>query len=156
MDLHARSSFFPIGATNPQRAVYPRVVDEWSMSFTMTPRIVRVIRRQANCAMDLLHWGGDQDAALLVVSELTTNAILHTRPSVPTGLLWLKLATLADGGLMVDVSDPMPGMPERREDDADVDREGGYGLVLVRCVASLSWAPEKNGKTVRAVLPVTH
>ncbi|MFD7548212.1 ATP-binding protein [Streptomyces sp. NPDC059578] len=123
------------------------------MSFTMTPRIVRVIRRQANRARELLHWGGDQDAAVLVVSELTTDAILHTRPSIPTGLLRLKLATQADGGLMVDVSDPMPG---RREDGVDVGREGGYGLVLVRCVASLTWAPDRNGKTVRAVLPATH
>ncbi|MFD5557861.1 ATP-binding protein [Streptomyces sp. NPDC127068] len=126
------------------------VTGEWSMSFTMTPRVIGLIRRQSARALDRLGWPGDRDAALLVVSELTTNAVVHA--AVPGRLLRLRLAALADGRLLVDVSDPVARMPDHGEQNTEPDEEGGRGLLLVRCFARLSWRPDGNGKTVRALL----
>ncbi|MCW2938095.1 MAG: putative anti-sigma regulatory factor, serine/threonine protein kinase [Actinomycetia bacterium] len=82
------------------------------------------------------------EAVLLVVSELVTNAILHTASGGPSGLLVLELE---DFGSHVHVavidqgadSSPVP----QTQDIDDLDRETGRGLFTISLI-SKAWGSE--------------
>ncbi|MFJ6697272.1 ATP-binding protein [Streptomyces sp. NPDC091272] len=137
-------------------SLLPPVTHSWSTECALTPRAVALARSFARTHLTVLGWAGDVDTAVLVVSELVTNAVRHAR--VPGRVGWLRLAVLADGGLLVDVSDPVAGF--LRGGGIDVPPgawdEYGRGLHLVREVGQLSWFPRdgvgangQDGKTVR-------
>ncbi|MFC5723431.1 ATP-binding protein [Streptomyces gamaensis] len=91
----------------------------------------------------------------LVVSELATNAVLHTRGDSPT----FTVDVLVDDGLQlyVGVTDSHPRYPRRLP--AAVQQDNGRGLVIVRWLAAerggrLFFTPaEDGGKTVWIRLP---
>ncbi|MFI9778031.1 ATP-binding protein [Streptomyces sp. NPDC051956] len=88
------------------------------------------------------------DNAVLVVSELVTNALRHAG-----GLTALRLA--ADRTtLEITVRDPSHAPPRERPPDLD-GAGGGFGWQLVRFVSrTVAVTPSRNGgKSVRAVLP---
>lgn len=92
------------------------------------------------------------DTAELIVSELTTNAILASRRA---GGPFIRLTlTLDHRELAIAVHDHCPGAPE--PGNADDDDENGRGLLLVEAVSSRSgWYPSGDGtpgKVVWAVL----
>ena len=87
------------------------------------------------------------DNALLVVSELVTNAIKHGQGQ-PVGL---RIAHLADG-LHIAVSDGNPTPARLRA--ADVDDENGRGLLLVSAV-SKAWGVSIDGTTTWCLLEST-
>ncbi|GHH47126.1 ATP-binding protein [Streptomyces candidus] len=138
--------------------VLPAGSRSWSTECTLTPRAVALARTRARTHLTALGWTGDIDDAVLVVSELVTNAVRHAR--VPGRVGWLRLAVLDGGDLLVDVSDPVAGF---RSGGGGMDvppgceGEGGRGLHLVRQLGELTWflrggaAPE-DGKTVRVRL----
>ncbi|MGH1554829.1 SpoIIE family protein phosphatase [Streptomyces sp. L7] len=80
------------------------------------------------------------DEALLLLSELLTNAVQHAQ-----GPATLHVCRTADE-LTVEVSDGSPHLPEPRR--ASEDEESGRGLNLVRILAA-SWGvrPTDEGKT---------
>ncbi|WP_372509520.1 SpoIIE family protein phosphatase [Streptomyces humicola] len=84
----------------------------------------------------------EADAVLLVVSELVTNAMVHTRGEVRLDL------TLAGDRLRVAVSDSSPRAPVRQT-SVDWEATGGRGLLLVEAVSE-SWGsvPLSGGKQV--------
>ncbi|MFI6524839.1 ATP-binding protein [Streptomyces uncialis] len=127
--------------------------DEWSMTYAMVPRVVSLARRHTQRFVERVGWKGDADVAVLVVSELVTNAVRYAR--VPGRALTLRLRAQECGGLRVDVSDPLPDFPCFDGDATRADDEGGRGLPLVRLLSELSWRPDPDGrgKTVRACLP---
>ena len=87
----------------------------------------------------------DVDAALLVASELATNAIVHARSP-------FSVAVLAGAdGLTIEVIDDDPVAPTAR--DAGADALSGRGMTLVAAVAA-SWGshPAGSGKAVWAHL----
>lgn len=89
----------------------------------------------------------DRDVALLLTSELVTNAILHARTTVDLGVL-------RDGErLLVCVADRMGDGPELMPRDQSDTRPGGRGLALVAHLAD-TWGTETytGGKTVWFVL----
>lgn len=86
--------------------------------------------------------------AVLVTSELVTNALAHGRPPVSITLI---LRTVPDPCLIIDVSDGSPDPPVR-ELPGDA---GHFGLRIAEELARISVHPTDNGKTVRAVLPLT-
>ena len=112
-------------------------------------RQVALVRQVARDAA--LEWGVPEDVAddaVLVVSELTTNAILHASSTVRVGL------HLVDDVLRVEVYDDLATRPTARV--AGVDAAGGRGLHLVATIAR-RWGVQRldDGKCVWAevVLP---
>lgn len=95
-------------------------------------------------------WGlrAPLDEALLVVSELVTNAVRHAGSP-----LTLHLLARPDH-LRVEVEDQAPGLPRMRQ-SASTDF-GGRGLALVEAV-SRQWgsSPCPTGKVVWATLALT-
>lgn len=127
------------------------VAREWSMDYTMVYGSVALTRLHARRYLVLMGWRGDVEDAALMVSELVSNAIDHGR--IPEHLLTLRLAVLEDGGLLIDVSDPVDAFPRFGEamEPGEAD-ERGRGLLMVQCLGGrLSWHPRHDyGKTVRA------
>ena len=87
-------------------------------------------------------WGVEPDGAVLLTSELVTNAVRHARTEV--------VVTLCDAGVgvRIEVTDDAPGTPVLGR--PDVDATSGRGLSLVNHVAD-SWGVVRHpgdGKTV--------
>ena len=94
------------------------------------PAAAREFAKRSGCqehALEML------DDALLLISELVTNSLLHGGPPI-------LLAIECDGaGLHVRVRDGSPVPPRAR--DADDDAENGRGLTLVELLTS-TWGVE--------------
>ncbi len=101
-------------------------------------------------ARTLRHWSVDEeaDAALLVVSELVTNAVAHTQGEIRLDL------TLTGDRLRVAVNDASPRAPVRVE-STDWEATGGRGLLLVAAM-SAAWGsvPLGGGKQVWCDIPL--
>ncbi|MEV7618422.1 ATP-binding protein [Streptomyces sp. NPDC089799] len=90
-----------------------------------------------------------QDAALLVTSELVTNAVRHTPGPCSMDVSWSR------DGIDIDVTDPSPERPRPRQ--ADPVGTGGYGWPLVHRLASrvdVRSTPQ-GGKTIHVHLSGT-
>ena len=90
--------------------------------------------------------GETLDAAVLLTSELATNAVLHARSDLTV------VVTVSAGGVRVEVADENPRLPSPVF--VSVDALSGRGLQLVQAVAS-SWGIETHdsGKVVWFELP---
>ncbi|GAA2470943.1 ATP-binding protein [Streptomyces thermolineatus] len=136
------------------------------LPFAPTPHGARLARVAVGGQLTV--WGlppGHEahDAAVLVVSELATNAVRHgSRDGQP---LELRLLLLPDPAVLrVEVSDtrggtapaPVPPrpVPVHAADSADDGAESGRGLLLVDALATRwGWVPGPGtGKTVWAEL----
>ncbi|WP_181139658.1 SpoIIE family protein phosphatase [Streptomyces sp. Ru71] len=107
------------------------------------PQAVGHARRFARRTMRA--WGvphDDVDAALLVVSELVTNALVHTEGQVRLGL------TLVNHRLRIAVTDASPRTPVKPT-SIGWEATGGRGILLVEAVSD-SWGtvPVSGGKQV--------
>jgi anti-sigma regulatory factor (Ser/Thr protein kinase) len=104
--------------------------------------LARQVTREALAAWGLAHV---EETAVLLVSELVTNAVRH---AADTGAIGLELASTSTR-LRMEVQD---GDPSWREMDslADCD-ESGYGFVLIESLAG-QWGVHRTmtGKTVWA------
>jgi len=98
----------------------------------------------------LARWGlTDQaDDVQLIVGELVTNAIQHSR-----GPVTLAIGRRPDR-IVVQVQDPSPEPPE--QEPSDVLADSGRGLLLVESLAA-DWGttPTPDGKRVWAEVPVS-
>jgi anti-sigma regulatory factor (Ser/Thr protein kinase) len=90
-----------------------------------------------------------RDSALLLASELVTNAILHARTAVQLGVV------VDDGRVLVCVGDRLAGAGEITPRGHSQDRPGGRGLALVADLSD-DWGTESysGGKTVWFTMPV--
>lgn len=112
--------------------------------FTPFTSVIPAARRYVGDV--LAHWGaGDvRDAAVLAVSELVTNAVMHTTSSVR-----LVLKRLAEG-VWIGVHDTNDRLPIRPASMDDLD-PGGRGLGIVEQTADrwgITPTPGCGGKTV--------
>ena len=101
---------------------------------SVSPAAARDWARHAGCqvhAVDLL------DDALLLITELVTNAVLHGGPPI------LLAIECDDTSLHVRVRDGSPALPARRE--AGQESQNGRGMTLVELLTS-TWG----------VVPVAH
>jgi anti-sigma regulatory factor (Ser/Thr protein kinase) len=101
-------------------------------------------KARAFIALVLQEWGcGEvEDRATLLVSEVVTNAVKHTRSKA------LLSARYDDGSVEVRVKDDDDSLPTRKQ--ADADAESGRGLMLVSALAD-HWGVEPladGGKSV--------
>jgi anti-sigma regulatory factor (Ser/Thr protein kinase) len=113
--------------------------------------IQSVAQARAFCTRLFTEWGLSEEvasAALLVVNELVTNALVHGR--APLELLLRRTATR----LYVEVVDGSGHLPRRRL--AGYDDEGGRGLHLVAALSE-RWGvrPAGEGKAVWAAMVLT-
>lgn len=86
--------------------------------------------------------GRTAETAVLLTSEVVTNALVHARSAPRLGV------TVGEDGLRVEVADDDPGTP-RPVSDVDAGALGGRGLRLVDELAD-DWgvAPAGPGKVV--------
>jgi anti-sigma regulatory factor (Ser/Thr protein kinase) len=91
------------------------------------------------------------DTSEVIVSELTTNAVLASRRE---GCSFIGLIlTLDEGELAILVRDYCSGAPQPRE--AGADDEDGRGLLLVQAMSSRSgWYPAGDGAPGKVVWAV--
>ncbi|MEU5838918.1 ATP-binding protein [Streptomyces diacarni] len=128
----------------------PETTQQWRMQFASTARCVPLVRTQVRKA---LHERGyarsDIDDAVLVASELATNAVVHGH--FPGHLFEVGL-TPSDDTCLIEVSDSSPRLP--RALAASAADESGRGLQLVSTLAlHVGQRPRKPvGKTVWATL----
>jgi anti-sigma regulatory factor (Ser/Thr protein kinase) len=108
----------------------------------------RLARQVTRAALAVWQLGELTDAAVLLVSELVTNAIQHAAPGASRTALRLEY----DGSwLRIEVHDASPHGPEPRTPDW-LD-ESGFGLMLVDALAA-KWGVQQTtqGKAVWAEL----
>ncbi|MEV4423947.1 ATP-binding protein [Streptomyces sp. NPDC049602] len=133
---------------------------EASVTLPSDPASVPTARRFVAEVLD--GWGLDgvddlADAIRLMVSELATNAVLHTFGQSPTFTVDVRLER--EEHLHIGVTDSHPRWPRRLP--AAVQQDNGRGMVIIRSLAAeaggrLSVTPtEEGGKTVRITLPWT-
>ena len=116
------------------------------------PEGASIARRATARAAEL--WRLDRElteTALLLVSELVTNAIRHGAPPVRLSLHWDRAADRARGrgALRVEVSDSSPAAPTVAP--ASPDQPGGRGMLIVQQLAARwgsSVPASRLGKTV--------
>lgn len=85
------------------------------------------------------------DDAVLLISELVTNAVLHTRSGLPGGMVFLAISGIGARLLITTADDGCDsGMPR-----ISSRPDGGNGLVLVESIAD-QWGYRSNpsGTTV--------
>ena len=114
-----------------------------SATFPADELTARSARRLLAATLD--RWGADElrDDALLVLSELVTNAVLHAGTSVDV------IITLHESDIEVAVVDrhPARSLPPPPA-SVGTDREGGRGLALMVQLAS-AWGVEYTDRTKR-------
>ncbi|MFD7496054.1 ATP-binding protein [Streptomyces sp. NPDC059832] len=143
----------------PGSALIPRLMDlspgtealRYCFALPAHPESVAGARRLTRARLDKWQLDGDaHDSALLIVSELVTNAVVHTMSS----RVVCELRRL-DRRLRIAVQDQghQPGGPQLRR---TTDDEHGRGLLLVDAMCS-SWgsrdAGNGSGRIVWAELP---
>lgn len=147
----------PANLRNPLKAPAPPG-PTFEMRFTSTPRGARLARRLAAVRLDAwgIPYGTDpHDALVLIVAELTSNAVRHGH--VPGRDFHLRLHTTPDRSTVrVEVNDTRterhPCRPATPEETDGTD-EAGRGLLLVSQLATRwDWHPRPDGpgKTVWA------
>ncbi|MFB7656848.1 MULTISPECIES: ATP-binding protein [unclassified Streptomyces] len=112
----------------------------------------RVFTRDTLSGWSLDHRGDD---AVLVITELVSNAVAHALPSAAAGPPEVRLGLALDPGhLTLTVSDPGDGAPVFQPFDDSALREHGRGLCIVDALAEeWGWTPRPPaGKTVWAKL----
>ncbi|MFE7127444.1 ATP-binding protein [Streptomyces sp. NPDC057617] len=124
------------------------VVLRWSSH----PRCVALARMELRKA--LADWGlsGLEDSAVLILSELLSNAGLHARVS-PEQVIETHYFR-SSGGLRIEVHDGSPERPRPRP--ANLEASDGRGLLLVEALADAWGVADRAGpgKVVWASLSV--
>ena len=107
--------------------------------------VARQVTRETLAAWRVAHL---EETAVLLISELVTNAVRHARP----GRLAMALYLDADGAwLRIEVHDADPRMPQPRT--PDMLDGSGFGFVLLEALAG-KWGVRQTvtGKAVWAEL----
>jgi anti-sigma regulatory factor (Ser/Thr protein kinase) len=104
---------------------------EWAGEFVTRPISVSDARSSTHRCLARLGWTGDRDDAVLVVSELVTNAVLHSHQA--GGSLLLRLAVQTDRTLAIEGTDHDSALPQPGADPSAMT-ESGRGFFLVHAL----------------------
>jgi anti-sigma regulatory factor (Ser/Thr protein kinase) len=123
----------------------------WARAFPGTPGQVGEARRFVG---HLLQGSPFCDDAVVVLSELFTNAVLHTDSGKPGGLVTVQVARWRFGVRIAVTDQGSPGQPIIRDPGAGGwPAESGHGLYLAAQLASrLTWHDDPSGRTIAATL----
>jgi anti-sigma regulatory factor (Ser/Thr protein kinase) len=116
-------------------------VPDASLTLPAETRSVGQARRFLRDALAEWNTDGYELAAPQVLTELATNAALHARSAYTVHL------RLEPGGLLIEVTDSSPALPQQRHYDAGATT--GRGIALVEALSE-AWGVEASptGKTV--------
>ncbi|MFC8130082.1 ATP-binding protein [Streptomyces sp. NPDC057302] len=124
-------------------------------AFRLPPHPASVSLARLRVHDHLAAWGHKEESgaledAVLVVSELATNAVCHG--DVLEREFEVAITVLADGDCFIEVSDESSGNPELRE--LGPWEESGRGLRLLDAVSEAwgVWQRGRHGKTVWALV----
>jgi anti-sigma regulatory factor (Ser/Thr protein kinase) len=121
----------------------------YALALAIKPTAVAVARELVKAALEDWEATGFTDDAVLVASELVTNAVR----AEPERLVFMIDYVVADGLLNLSVWDDGPGFPEPRE--PDFVNESGRGLWIIENLSS-TWGweatPGLGGKITWAQL----
>jgi serine/threonine-protein kinase RsbW len=92
------------------------------------------------------------DDAVIVLSELFTNAVLHTDSGKPGGLVTVQVARWRYGVRIAVTDQGSAGLPVIRDPGAGYGpEESGHGLFLAAQLAGgLAWHDDPSGRTIAA------
>lgn len=123
----------------------------WARAFLGNPLNARAARRFVAGLLEGSPFGDD---AALVLSELFTNALLHTASGQPGGLVIVQVMRWRLG-VRIAVTDQgsSAGPVIRDSPSVGAPAESGHGLYLAAHLAQhLDWHDDASGRTVAAVL----
>ena len=148
--------------TEPRATSHPRrqwPLDSVTPLMAALPTVPAMARAFVRTTLSEWHLESLTEAAELVISELTSNAVAAStdhsgRPTYVNGRMpCVRVCLLSDGTrVVVEVWDQAPGIPEVRE--VAGYEESGRGLVLVDAIANRwGWCPATgSGKVAWAEL----
>ena len=123
----------------------------WARTFPGTPGHVGEARR---FVAHLLHGSPFCDDAVVVISELFTNAVLHTDSGKPGGLVTVQVTRWRHGVRIAVTDQGSVSQPVIRGPGADGEpAESGRGLYLAAQLAGgVTWHDDPSGRTIAATL----
>ncbi len=132
----------PTGLSAPQKPLRPTVLQKRCVTLAAEPAAAGAARGQVQATIQAWEIPVDASIAVLLTSELVTNAIRHEKGDTITLVI-----SCAYGQLHVDVHDTSRTLPVPM--DGSPDAEAGRGLVIVASLCS-SWGHYRTptGKAV--------
>ncbi len=129
----------PVGLAHERRCRFP---------LPHIPEGLAAVRRHAAHALQQWHISPDlADDALLVVSELITNAVVHARP--PASLCLSREGGQAACAIRIEVTDAGPAQRPHRNDGHQQPDEGGRGSTIVATLSARSGTTACQGGITR-------
>lgn len=125
-------------AGHPDSPCFGAVVLRWNRH----PSCVGLARLELRKALASWGLGMLEDSAVLILSELLTNAARHARVSRGREIE-TRYVRRPCGGLRIEVHDPSSDQPQRRT--PELDATDGRGLVIVDALADAWGVGERNG-----------
>ncbi|MFI6702173.1 ATP-binding protein [Streptomyces sp. NPDC050509] len=125
-------------ASHPNSPYFGAVVLRWNRH----PSCVGLARLELRKALASWGLGRLEDSAVLILSELLTNAARHARVS-PGREIETRYVRRPCGGLRIEVHDASSERPRRRT--PELDATDGRGLVIVDALADVWGVGERNG-----------
>ena len=123
----------------------------WARAFPGTPGHVGEARK---FVAHLLQGSPFHDDAMLVLSELFTNAVLYTDSGKPGGLVTVQITRWRHGVRIAVTDQGSVSHPVIRDPGTDGEpAESGRGLYLAAQLAGgLTWHDDPSGRTIAATL----
>jgi anti-sigma regulatory factor (Ser/Thr protein kinase) len=122
----------------------------WARAFPGTPRQTGAARRFVG---GLLEGSPFCDDAVLVLSELFTNAVRHTHSGEPGGLVIVQISRWRLGVRIAVTDQGSPSWPVVQDPTLSELAESGTGLFMVTQIAShVDWHDDASGRTLCAIL----
>jgi serine/threonine-protein kinase RsbW len=145
--------FQPVPAPGSNGCPEGRVtaLSSWARAFPGSARQVGVARQFVASLLDGSPW---RDDAVVVVSELFTNALRHTESGQPGGLVVVSVSWWPHGVRIAVTDQGSAGRPVIRNPGPNRQPvDSGNGLYLVaRLSGRLEWHEDAWGRTICAVL----
>ncbi|BBJ45184.1 hypothetical protein SSPO_079020 [Streptomyces antimycoticus] len=138
----------PVKLSNSLETVSSARTDDVVFPLPQIPEGLAAIRRRASRAMQQWRIPSDlADDALLVVSELITNAVVHALP--PASLCLSRQGVPAACAVRIEVTDAGPALLRHHGGSPRQPEESGRGSVIVAALSARSGTTTHQGGTTR-------